>query len=128
MIFSLSCQLKLPVETITAPIPQSGWADKNLADSKLLTMPDIMFTSPGGREQQGPRLTSMAGPQTATDWLYDGMTMPTPVTASPPPLTDSSVPGKKKKEHLQNRSESLIIYITRYLNHFCGIPFCTAVI
>lgn len=124
VISSLSSQLKLPVETITAPNPQSGWADKNLVDSKLLMMPDIMFTSPGGRGQQGPGLTSMTGPQTATDWLYDGVSTPTPVTASPPHLIDSSVPGKKNKtEHPQNSTESFIIDACHYINTFLWYSF-----
>lgn len=85
-------QLELPVETVTAPGPQSRRSDQNLVDGKLLVMPDIMLASPGVRGQQGPGLTSMVGIQMPTDWLYEGVSTPAPV--SPPSLTDS-IPGKR---------------------------------
>lgn len=107
MISSSASQLELPLETLTAPTPQSGRTDKNLVDSKLLMMPDIMFASPGGRGQQGPGLTSMVGPQTPTDWLYEGVNTQAPVSPPPPLplLTDSSVSGKQA-ERPQDPTES----------------------
>ncbi|XP_041811938.1 collagen, type XXVIII, alpha 1a [Chelmon rostratus] len=95
-------QVELPVETVTAPTPQpheSGRADENLVDAKLLgepwdNLPGIMFTSPGGRGKQGPGVTSVVGPQTPTDLLYDRESTRAPVSPPPPPVTDLSVPDE----------------------------------
>ncbi|XP_073318957.1 collagen, type XXVIII, alpha 1a [Pagrus major] len=96
-------QLELPVETVTAPTPQpqeSGRANKNLVDSKLLVTPDIVFASPGGRGLQGPGLNTVVGPQTLTDWLYEEVSTQTPVSPPPPPLTDSSLPDQRCSQPL----------------------------
>ncbi|XP_070777830.1 collagen, type XXVIII, alpha 1a [Enoplosus armatus] len=93
-------QVELPAETATAPTPQShesGRADENLIDAKLFAepwneLPDIAFASPGGMGQQGPGVTSMVGPQTPTDWLYEAESTQAPVSPPrppPPSLTDS---------------------------------------
>uniref|UniRef100_UPI0037E800F0 collagen, type XXVIII, alpha 1a n=1 Tax=Semicossyphus pulcher TaxID=241346 RepID=UPI0037E800F0 len=95
-------QLELPVETVTAPTPQShesGRVDENLIDSKVLVdpwneLPDVKFTSPGGRGQQGPGVSSVVGPQTPTDRLYETESTQAPVTPPPPPLTDSARPDE----------------------------------
>lgn len=60
-------QIELPVETVTAPTPQSQEsrrAHKNPVHTKLFVepwneLPDITFASPGGRGQQGPGVTSI---------------------------------------------------------------------
>lgn len=86
------------METVTAPTlhPQeSGRANKNLVDGKVLVTPDIMFASPGGRGRQGPGVNSVVGPKTLTDWLYEEVSTQTPVSPPPPPLTDSPLPGKQ---------------------------------
>ncbi|XP_031727134.1 collagen, type XXVIII, alpha 1a [Anarrhichthys ocellatus] len=94
-------QLELPVETVTALTPQShesGRVDKNLVDTELLVepwdeLPDITFTSPGGRGQQDPGLTSVVGPQTPAGQLHEAEIKQAPVSPPPPPpLTDSSLP------------------------------------
>lgn len=103
--FSTS-QLELPVEVVTAPNPQShesGRADGNLGDAKLLAepwneLPDIAFASPGGKGKQGPGVTSVVGPQTPTDWLYDAESTQAPVSPPPSSLTDLSVPGKQAEQ------------------------------
>ncbi|KAM9340303.1 collagen, type XXVIII, alpha 1a [Symphorus nematophorus] len=90
--------VELPVEPVTAPTPpphESRRADKNQVDTKLLAMPDVLFASPGGsRGQQGPGATSVVGPQTPVDWLYEVAGTQAPVSPPPPPLTDSSVPAE----------------------------------
>ncbi|XP_053190136.1 collagen, type XXVIII, alpha 1a [Scomber japonicus] len=91
--------LEFPVEAVTAPTPQtpeSGRIDENLVDRKLFVEPwndltDIMFASPGRRGKQGPGVTSVVGPQTPTDWLYEAESTESPASTSPPPLTDSPV-------------------------------------
>ncbi|XP_033493599.1 collagen, type XXVIII, alpha 1a [Epinephelus lanceolatus] len=101
-------QVELPVETLTVPTPQSqelGPADKNLVDTKLLVepwneLPDITFASPGGRGPQGPGLTSVMGPHTPTDWLYEAESTQAPVSPPPPPLTDSSLPDEGCRQPL----------------------------
>ncbi|XP_035513512.1 collagen alpha-1(XXVIII) chain-like [Morone saxatilis] len=93
--------LELPVETVTASTPQPGelsGADENLVDTKLLVkpwdkLPDT-FASPGGRGKQGPGVTSVVGPRTPTDWLYEAESTQAPVSPPPPPLTKSSVADK----------------------------------
>lgn len=103
--FSTS-QLEVPVEIVTAPNPQShesGRADENLVDGKLLVepwneLPDITFASPGGKGQQGPGVISAVGPQTPTDWLYEAESTQAPVSPPPSFLTDSSVPGEQAEQ------------------------------
>lgn len=94
-------QLEFPAETATAPTPQSyeSGLDENLVDTKLLVdswdnLSDIMFPSPGGRGNHGPGVTSVVGPQAPNDWLFEAESTQAPVSSPPPPLTDSSVPGK----------------------------------
>ncbi|KAM7372770.1 hypothetical protein PAMP_007668 [Pampus punctatissimus] len=95
-------RLELPVEAVTVPTPQpheSGWDDENLVNRKLLVEPwndlsDIMFASPGGRGKQGPGVTSVVGPQTPSDWLYEAESTESPASPPPPPLTDSPVPDE----------------------------------
>ncbi|XP_059206248.1 formin-like protein 1 [Centropristis striata] len=96
-------QLELPVETVTAPTPQShesGRVDENLVGTKLLVepwneLPDIPFASPGGRGRQGPGVTSVVGPQTPTDWLYEAESTKALVSPPPPPPpTDSPLPDE----------------------------------
>lgn len=95
-------QIELPVETVTAPTPQSQEsrrAHKNPVHTKLFVepwneLPDITFASPGGRGQQGPGVTSMVGPQIPPDWLYEAESKQAPMSRPPPSLTDSSVPDE----------------------------------
>ncbi|XP_044191393.1 collagen, type XXVIII, alpha 1a [Thunnus albacares] len=90
--------LELPVEAETALTPQppeSRRVNENLVDRKLLVepwneLPDIMFASPG-RRTQGPGVTSVVGPQTPTDWLYEAESTESPASPPPPLLTDSPV-------------------------------------
>ncbi|XP_070702841.1 collagen, type XXVIII, alpha 1a [Pempheris klunzingeri] len=90
--------LELPVETVT-PTPQSqesGRDDEDLVDTELLEevwekLPDITFDSAGDRRKQGPGSTSVVGPQTPSDWLYEAESTQAPASPPPPPLTDSSV-------------------------------------
>ncbi|XP_074470131.1 collagen, type XXVIII, alpha 1a [Sebastes fasciatus] len=98
-------QIELPLETATAPTPQShesGRADENLLDAKLLVepwneLPDLTLVSPGGRGPHGPGVTSGVGPQTPSgDWLYEAESTQAPVSPPPPPppLTESSLPDE----------------------------------
>lgn len=106
-------QLELPVEAATTLSPQShvsGAADESLVDATLLVEPreqltDILFASPGGRGPQGPRLTSMVGPQTSTGRLHQIEIKLAPVS-SPPTMTDSSLTGK----HTEGQRAFLRVY------------------
>lgn len=106
-LISSTSQLEHPVETATAPTPQTSQADKNLVDGKLL---DIVLASPGSGGQQGPGLISMVGAQTASGWLYERVSTQTPVSPPPPPLT-----GKWVNAHT----------IPKQVTHLIPLIFCT---
>ncbi|XP_051811098.1 collagen, type XXVIII, alpha 1a [Acanthochromis polyacanthus] len=93
-------QLEHPEETVTAQPPQapeSGRIDENQVNTELLVEPwneppDITLASPGGMGKQGPGVTSVVGPQSPTEWLYETESTQAPFSPPPSPLlTDSPV-------------------------------------
>ncbi|XP_041664553.1 collagen, type XXVIII, alpha 1a [Cheilinus undulatus] len=92
-------QIELPLETVPTPTRRTHKpvrVDENLINSNVLVdpwneLPDKTFVSPGGRGRQSPGLSSVMGPQTPNERLYEVESTKAPVSP-PPPLTDSVRP------------------------------------
>ncbi|XP_069571232.1 collagen, type XXVIII, alpha 1a [Brachyistius frenatus] len=93
-------QLELPEEAVTVRPAESGRLDENQVGTEFLVepwneLPDITLASPGGTGKQGPGETSLVGPQSPTDWLYEAESTQAPFSPPPPPLTDSTASGEE---------------------------------
>lgn len=93
---------------------QSVQLSENHVDSELLEQLDPwkdlsdIISSPGSRENHGPEVTSVVGPQSPTNWLYKAETTQAP--SSPPSPPPSPPPDSQPSGNsAQNMTDSLIL-------------------
>ncbi|XP_020494320.2 collagen, type XXVIII, alpha 1a [Labrus bergylta] len=91
----------ISTDEVTPQSHESGRVDENLIDSDVLVdpwiqPPDRKFVSSGGLGQQSPGVSSVLGPQTPSDRLYEAESTQAPVSPPPaaPTLTDSARPDE----------------------------------
>ncbi|XP_026156118.1 collagen, type XXVIII, alpha 1a [Mastacembelus armatus] len=87
-------QLELPAVTVTPPIPrtsESGQPNETLVDTRLLVEPWYRLPNVTAGQKQGSGGTSMVGPLTPTDLLYEAETTQVLDSHPPTPLTDASL-------------------------------------